>query len=165
MNNTLQMTTPVCLITGVGEATGASIAERFSRAGYRVAMVARNAVRGFRLEADIPGAQAYPCDIGELDALTDCMASVRNDLGNPSVVIHNAVSATFDRFLDGNPEDLERNFRVNTTALLYLARGFAPLEQPGPLSLRRGVCGLWADVARGSGTNTGRAGTNLRRAA
>ena len=120
------MTKPVCLITRVGEATGASIAERFARGGYRVAMVARNADRLARLEAEIPGSQAYPCDIGALDALSDCMATVRGDLGNPSVVIHNAVSATFDRFLDGNPEDLERNFRVNTPALLYLARGFAP---------------------------------------
>ncbi len=120
------MNRPVCFITGVGEATGAAIAGRFAKDGYQVAMVARNVDRLARLEAEIPGTHAYPCDIGDLDALNDCMASVRNDLGNPSAVIHNAVSATFDRFLDGNPDDLERNFRVNTTALLYLARAFAP---------------------------------------
>ena len=42
------------------------------------------------------------------------------------VLIHNAVSATFKTFLEADPEDLERNFRVNTTALLYLARALAP---------------------------------------
>ncbi len=116
----------VCFITGVGEATGASIAERFARGGYQVAMVSRNADRLARLEKEIPGTRAFPCDVGNLDALMDCMSVVQTDVGDPHIVIHNAVSATFDRFLDGDPEDLERNFRVNTTALLYLARGFAP---------------------------------------
>ena len=39
------MPNKVCFITGVGEATGASIAARFARGGYQVAMVARNADR------------------------------------------------------------------------------------------------------------------------
>ena len=47
-------------------------------------------------------------------------------MGHPSVLIHNAVSATFGRFLEADPEDLERNFRVNTTSLLYMARELSP---------------------------------------
>jgi len=47
-------------------------------------------------------------------------------MGRPSVLVHNAVSATFQNFLDADPEDLERNFRVNTTSLLYLARDLVP---------------------------------------
>ena len=47
-------------------------------------------------------------------------------MGPPSVLVHNAVSATFETFLDADPEDLERNFRVNTTSLLYLARALIP---------------------------------------
>lgn len=120
------MSEKICFVTGVGEATGASIVDRFARGGYQVVMVARNAERLARLENDIPGARAFPCDIGDVDALVSCIASVRTNVGDPQVVIHNAVSATFDRFLDGDPGDFERNFRVNTTALLHLARGFAP---------------------------------------
>ena len=51
---------------------------------------------------------------------------VRADLGAPSVLVHNAVRANFEDFLKADPEDLERNFRVNTTCLLYLARALAP---------------------------------------
>jgi len=120
------MAKKICVLTGVGEATGACIAERFARGGYEVVMVARNADRLARIEKEISGTSAFPCDVGDLDALQDMIAAVRKDVGDPDVVIHNAVSATFDRFLEGNPDDLERNFRVNTTALLYLARGFAP---------------------------------------
>ncbi|MEM9005779.1 MAG: SDR family NAD(P)-dependent oxidoreductase [Cyanobacteria bacterium P01_F01_bin.86] len=36
------MTKPLCLITGVGDGTGAAIARRFAQGGYRVAMMARS---------------------------------------------------------------------------------------------------------------------------
>ena len=36
------MNNKVCLVTGVGEGTGAAIARRFASSGYRVAMLARN---------------------------------------------------------------------------------------------------------------------------
>lgn len=116
----------VCLITGVGAATGASIARRFARDGYRVAMLARNGDRLARLERQLAGSKAYVCDVGDLDALGRTVDAVRAELGAPSVVIHNAVSETFATFLDGDPATLERNFRVNTTALLHLARACAP---------------------------------------
>jgi NAD(P)-dependent dehydrogenase (short-subunit alcohol dehydrogenase family) len=116
----------VCLITGVGGATGASIARRFARAGYRVAMLARSAARLDRLKQEIAGSEAYVCDVGDLDALARTVERVTADLGAPSVVVHNAVSETFATFLDADPEALERNFRVNTTALLHLARAVAP---------------------------------------
>ena len=120
------MTKPIALITGVGDATGASLARRFAAGGYRVAMVARNAKRLAALEAEIEDAKAFVCDIGDLDALTATIDAVRADMGKPEVLVHNAVAATFKGFLEADPTELERNFRVNTTALLYLARALAP---------------------------------------
>ena len=116
----------VALITGVGEGTGAALARRFSQGGYRVAMLARNRERLQALETEVPGAKAYGCDVADLGALLGTVEAVRADLGAPSVLVHNAVRANFETFLEANPEDLERNFRVNTTSLLYLARALAP---------------------------------------
>jgi NADP-dependent 3-hydroxy acid dehydrogenase YdfG len=116
----------VCLITGVGGATGAAIARRFSKGGYRVAMLARNRERLQRLKAEIDGSEAYVCDVADLDALTTSLEAVRGSLGKPRVLVHNAVSETFATFLGADPTALEGNFRVNTTALLYLARAVAP---------------------------------------
>jgi len=116
----------VCLVTGVGGATGSAIARRFGRGGYRVAMLARDRQRLQGLKHEIAGSEAYPCDVGDLAALADTIDAVRADLGKPSVLVHNAVSATFATFLHAEPEVLERNFRVNTTALLHLARALAP---------------------------------------
>lgn len=120
------MRNKVCLVTGVGGATGIAICRRFARDGYRVAMLARNRERLHRFQEEIAGSKAYVCDIGDLDALTRTVDAVHADLGSPSVVVHNAVSATFGTFLEAAPAELERNFRVNTTALLYLARAYAP---------------------------------------
>ncbi len=120
------MSTPVALITGVGDGTGAALARRFAQGGYRVAMLARNHERLEALENEIADAKGYVCDIGDLDALMATVETVRSEMGDPSVLVHNAVSATFESFLEADPEDLERNFRVNTTSLLYLARALAP---------------------------------------
>lgn len=120
------MTKPVCLITGVGDGTGAALARRFAKGDYQVAMLARNRDRLARLEKEIADAKAYVCDTSDLEALVATVESVRAEMGVPSVLVHNAVSATFKTFLEADPEDLERNFRVNTTSLLYLARALAP---------------------------------------
>jgi NAD(P)-dependent dehydrogenase (short-subunit alcohol dehydrogenase family) len=116
----------VCLITGVGPGTGAALARRFARGGYRVAMLARNADRLAALERELPGARGLVCDVADPRAVDDTVAAVRRDLGDPQVLVHNAVGGTFGGFLDIDPADLERNFRVNTMALLHLARALAP---------------------------------------
>ena len=120
------MTKPVVLITGVGDGTGAALARRFARGGYRVAMLARDRARLAALEEEIADSQAYVCDVADLGALVATVDAVRSEVGVPSALVHNAVAATFETFLDADPEDLERNFRVNTTSLLYLARELAP---------------------------------------
>ena len=122
------MSKPVCLVTGVGPArgTGAEVAKRFAKGGYQVAMLARNKDNLAELEQMIQGTKAFPCDVGDLENLVNTIQSVRDELGAPSVVVHNAAKSSRGSILDLNPEDLERNFRVNTTALLYLARETIP---------------------------------------
>ena len=121
------MSKPTALITGVGEGTGAALVRRFSRGGYKVAMLARNQERLKLLEDEISDSKAYLCDVGNIDTLLNTVEAVRKDMGDPNVLIHNAVSATFQSFLEADPKDLEKNFRVNTTSLLYLARELAPV--------------------------------------
>ncbi len=117
---------PVCLITGVGPGTGAALARRFAGGGYRVALLARDAGRLATLEAELPGSRAFPCDVADAAALAGVLDDVRRLLGDPAVVIHNAVGGSFGSFLTVDPGDLERNFRVNVVALLHLARGVVP---------------------------------------
>jgi len=122
------MATPVCLVTGVGPegGTGAEITRRFAEGGYRVAMIARDADRLAVLQDKIEGTRAYPCDVADLDKLIATIAKVRDEIGPPAVVVHNAPRAVHGSILELDPIDLEKNFRVNTTALLHLARETIP---------------------------------------
>lgn len=120
------MTDKVCLVTGVGDGTGASVARRFAREGYRVAMLARNQERLSALEGELPGSKAFAFDIADLDQLVTVCRQIKDELGVPDVIVHNAVRATFKPFMEVEPKELESNFRVNTTSLLYMARELTP---------------------------------------
>jgi short-subunit dehydrogenase len=113
---------PLALVTGVGPGTGAALARRFAEGGYRVAMLARDAGRLAALEAEIPDSIACPCDVTDLAALERVLA----DVGAPKVVVHNAVGGAFATFLEVDPAVLQRNFEINTMALMHLARLTTP---------------------------------------
>lgn len=113
---------PVCLITGVGDGTGAALARRFAAGGYRVAMLARNQERLRQMSAELPDSRAWSCDIGDFQALARVLDEVREHMGCPDVLVHNAVAASFRTFEEVDWPELEHNFRVNTTALYFLAR-------------------------------------------
>ncbi|MFB9267973.1 SDR family NAD(P)-dependent oxidoreductase [Bradyrhizobium erythrophlei] len=119
------MAAPVCLITGVGPGTGSALARRFAEGGYRVALLARNEERLAALQKELPGARGYRCDVSDAAQIEAVASAVEHDLGNPDIVIHNAVGGVFGTFREIDPAILNRNFQVNTMGLLYLARRFA----------------------------------------
>jgi NADP-dependent 3-hydroxy acid dehydrogenase YdfG len=111
-----------CLVTGVGWGTGNAIVRKFANSGYQVAMLARRDDRLAIMEEAIEGAHAYPCDVTSADLLKIAVQRIVDDLGSPSIVIHNAVGGSWGNFLEIDPNDLEYNFQVNTMALLHIAR-------------------------------------------
>jgi NAD(P)-dependent dehydrogenase (short-subunit alcohol dehydrogenase family) len=121
------MRAPICVVSGVGPGTGAALSRRFAAGGYHVAMLARDGERLNRLAQEIQGSVGFACDVADEAAVNATVANITATLGAPRVLIHNAVSGSFGTFLDIDPAELERNFRVNTMGLLYLARAVAPV--------------------------------------
>ncbi|MAU28423.1 MAG: short-chain dehydrogenase [Pelagibacterales bacterium] len=119
-------TRPICMITGLGEGTGGYTAKKFSKEGYRIAMLARSAERLERFEKELEGSKGYVCDVSNIDHLKETCSQIKKDMGSPEVLIHNAVKGNFEKLLDGKPEWLEENFRINTTSLMYLAHELIP---------------------------------------
>ncbi len=115
----------VCLITGVGPGTGSALVRRFAE-GYRVAMIARNEQRLAELEQKLPGAVAFPCDVTREEALAETIDSIRRKLGDPEILIHNAVGGAFGDYAAIEAQTLRQNFEVNTMALLNLAQALTP---------------------------------------
>ena len=114
----------LCILTGVGPetGTGAEIARYFSMNDYHVAMIARNEENLEYLEKKYPNTTAYPCDVGIIEDFKETINKIQVELGPANVIIHNAPLGTRGPILDLSYEDLENNFRVNTTALLVLSQ-------------------------------------------
>jgi len=89
-------------------------------------MLARNRDRLDALEREIEHSRGYACDVTDEAQLDATIERVRADFGAPKVLVHNAVGGAFGTFLEIEPEVLNRNFQVNTMALLHLARRLAP---------------------------------------
>jgi NAD(P)-dependent dehydrogenase (short-subunit alcohol dehydrogenase family) len=121
------MERPVAVVTGVGPGTGSAIVRRLAAGGYAVAMLARNRERLASLERDVQNTKAYACDVSDEAQVDASLAALRRDMGSPSVLVHNAVGGAWGTFQDIDPKILNRNFQINTMALLYLAQRLAPL--------------------------------------
>jgi len=117
---------PVCLITGLGDGTGGFTARRFAKAGYRIAMIARSEERLKRYENELPDSRGYVCDVSDLNLLKEICKRIKKEMSAPEILIHNAVKGNFEYLLNGKPEWLEKNFRINTTSLMYLAHFLLP---------------------------------------
>ena len=120
------MSKKVCLITGVGPGTGASLARRFARGGYQIAMLARDKGRLRELESEIQESKGFVCDVSDEIAVTNVVNSVVSEIGQPEILIHNAVGAVFGNFMEIDPADLNANFQTNVMGLCYLSRLLAP---------------------------------------
>lgn len=116
----------LALISGVGPGTGSALVRRFAAAGYTIAMLARSEERLDALAAEVPNAHAFPCDVGNEAQLLQTLADIDVKLGPAEVMIHNAVNGSLGTFQEIKPSSLQRNFNVNTMALLHLARHVAP---------------------------------------
>jgi len=117
---------PLAIVTGVGPGTGAAVVREFAAQGYTVAMIARSSDRLASLSAEIADTLICPCDVTDTAALNSLIEELISTHGAPEAVVHNAVGGAFGDFLDIDPEVLEKNFQVNTMALLHLARAVAP---------------------------------------
>ena len=117
---------PICLITGLGEGTGGHTAKKFASSGYRLVMIARTKERLDRYETELKDSKGYVCDVANIELLKKTCDKIKKEIGSPEILIHNAVKGNFDRLLEGKPEWLEENFRINTTSLMYLAHAFIP---------------------------------------
>ncbi len=118
------MSNEICVITGVGPGTGTALVRKFAER-YRVVMIARNEQRLQALAEEVPGSIPLVCDVADPAALQSTLERIIA-IGAPRVVIHNAVGGGAGDVLALAPELLQRNFQINTMALLHLVQAFAP---------------------------------------
>jgi NAD(P)-dependent dehydrogenase (short-subunit alcohol dehydrogenase family) len=138
-------TRPVCVVTGVGPGTGLAVARRFAAGGYAVAMMARSAEALSRFAHETPETHPVPADVADPASVDAAFARVRETLGPPTVLVHNAGNAVFGSVLDVAPAAFEAAWRVNTYGLFLTARAALPgmLAAGGGTILVTGATAAW----------------------
>jgi NAD(P)-dependent dehydrogenase (short-subunit alcohol dehydrogenase family) len=145
-------TARTALVTGASRGIGRAIALALAGAGHDVAVTARTITEGSGPDG-LPGsldsttaeirargrnALAVPLDLLDRDSLVPAVETVLDQWGHIDVLVNNAIyvgPGNDDRFLDIDPEHLERRIFANLTAQLLLSQRV-----------------LRAMVARGGGT-------------
>lgn len=123
-------TWPTALIVGTGPGLGLSLARRFGREGYAVAMVARRqpvlAELAAQLESLGPRLKTYAADATDPAAVGEVCAATLRDLGEPSVLIYNAGSYLPGGIADITPEQFEAAWKTGCMGAFLFARALLP---------------------------------------
>jgi NAD(P)-dependent dehydrogenase (short-subunit alcohol dehydrogenase family) len=120
----------VAVVTGVGPGLGAALVRRFA-ASYAVAILARKAEYLEALADEIRGSVGatlldISCDVSDRTQITEAFRAIRQDLGEPEVLLYNAGSGTFGSVAEITPEQYEADWRVNALGAFLAAREVAP---------------------------------------
>ena len=116
----------VCVVTGIGAGLGSAYARRFAAGGYRVALLGRTVETLEKYASEIPGSLAVVCDVSDKAAVGAAFGTVRRELGEPAVVVHNAGSGAFKGFLETTAEELRSSLDVNIGGLFHVAQEALP---------------------------------------
>ncbi len=68
-------TKPVAVVVGVGPGNGTSLAIRFAKEGYRVALLARSQDKLDALARELDDARGYACDVASEGSVAQAFAS------------------------------------------------------------------------------------------
>lgn len=118
------------LICGHGLGISDAVARRFGRAGYPVAIVARNAERlesaAAALEAEGIRARAFPGDLSDAGSVGSIVEKVRNDFGPIEILHWNAFLPVEGDLLSASSDDLRRSLEVRLVSFIAAVQASLP---------------------------------------
>lgn len=148
------------IVAGYGPGISNALAERFGQAGFRVALVARNARR---LDKGVEAlsekgieARAFPADLADEDAAREVVKKVRERLGPVDAIAWVAYANTAGDVIAAPPSELRGALELATTSLVAAVQEALPdlRARKGAVLVTNGGFGLFdegidAMVARG----------------
>jgi short-subunit dehydrogenase len=156
---------PLCTVVGAGPGVSTAVASRFGSAGYKVALVARNAdaVSRFASELCSEGIETrgFSGDAGDELSLRKVFDDIHATVGPTEVLVYNAFSFHSASACVLSPSQLVDDFHVNVVGaliagqiviehmkavgrgtILFTGGGLALEPQPGTSSLAIGKAGI-----------------------
>lgn len=118
------------MVTGAGKGIGKAVAIALAREGVHVALMARTESQLQEVAREIAAlgvkTAVVTADVSDRQAVNAAVAQAQAELGFLDILINNAGTATFGKFLEIDPADWERNIQVNLMGVYYTTRAVLP---------------------------------------
>lgn len=120
----------VILVCGHGPGISDAVARKFGKEGHPVAIVARNAERLAAAAKQLSGegikAQAFPCDLGNPDAVRSLVREVRGALGPIGILHWNPYGGGGGDLTTAKTEELRAVFDISVSSLIAAVQAALP---------------------------------------
>jgi len=120
----------IALVTGAGKGIGKAIAIALAKEGAHVGLIARTEKDVHAVAAEINGlgvkASFATADVSNREQIEEAVAKLQNDLGPIDILINNAGTGTFGKFLELEPEVWENQIKINVFGVYYTTRAVLP---------------------------------------
>ena len=118
------------LITGAGKGIGKAIAIALAKEGVNVGLVARTTTQleevATELQAQGVKAAVATADVADINSVNEAVKQIGSELGPIDILINNAGTAKFGKFLELEPADWENIIQVNLMGTYYVTRAVLP---------------------------------------
>lgn len=111
-------------ITGGADGIGKAIVEAFCNLNYQVAFCDKNETKG-QQTAQATGAQFYPLDISDKDALELCLQNIFKEWGDIDIIINNAGISEFSPITETSIETFDKILSVNLRPVFITSHALA----------------------------------------
>lgn len=120
----------VALITGAGKGIGRAVAMALANEGVHIGLLARTEQDLVDVSAEInqPGVRTAiaKADVSDIESVNKAVEHIRKELGSIDILINNAGTAAFGKFLELEPAVWENQVKVNLFGVYYVTRAVLP---------------------------------------
>lgn len=118
------------LITGAGKGIGKAIAIALAKEGVNVGLLARTTAQLEEVAAELRAqgikAAVATADVADINSVNEAVKQIGAKLGPIDILINNAGTAKFGKFLELEPAEWEHIIRVNLLGTYYVTRAVLP---------------------------------------
>lgn len=125
-----KLTGKTALITGAGKGIGRAIAIALANEGVHVGLLARTTSQLEEVAAEVKKlgvkAAVATADVTDINSVNEAVKKIGAELGPIDILINNAGTAKFGKFLELDPADWEHIIRVNLMGVYFVTRAVLP---------------------------------------
>ncbi|WP_181305279.1 3-ketoacyl-ACP reductase [Rufibacter sp. XAAS-G3-1] len=118
------------LITGAGKGIGRALAMALAREGVNIALLARTQSDLQKVATELEGlgveTSVVTADVTNITSVNEAVEQARQELGFIDILINNAGTAAFGKFLELEPDQWEHIIKVNLMGPYYVTRAVLP---------------------------------------